>query len=787
MKHKFILPLLISAMLLSACNKDTQDTQENETVSGSVQETADTSGASGELSAKEVYMNFLGGDVSLLGSPELGQSWIDFYLPAGGMEYTFLDLDGDGESELLVQLVDDPSGLNAVFDYQDGRLICRNFDSVEMSSRDYPLSDGTMIHQYDFSGTRNYIGYRYLPDGTTEELFSLFARDELVYEGDTNPVPYYEVNGEEVDQETFEAELDKRITSQLLERSAWIAISYTADSGETDDTVKTASREELQIFKDSFEYPAISMGENSSPEEIMLAGKRAGKFFSREAEKYFGYGVEYKWKVDGTDERSTSGHGVCLGPYTDKENGIYFPMVGNEAKWFIINQLRLTERGFEELCLNSPSSYELDGDDLIVHSGDGGQAGWDYSYIVDYEMEGNTVTYNCLRVGTKEEWGYDEDVTEPFTFRLAYENGIWKLDGCSWGEGLFYYFIGLQSDADAYPEPAQEEQPYRILDLLDIYPDFEYPPGRPIRFCNDNIVFTLYDNFGDTYGTTSLYFFDIKDGTFLNSVPLFHESFFYEYLGGGYENILCKALIYNMRSDFPVEYSVLTVFNDFDYEFTDYTLQDAAIMRNGHMISEWELDLVCVDGEPEVIVPGSYREDDEVGFDTQSQTYMFPIDENRFVYRTAGYESMPGFGVYDFDTKTARDVPDSRDLLPIGIHDGKIYSEKTAWDGCGGSEIFVTDIETLETSLFTKFPYYLGLSDSIQYFMPENGKYIIALKEGLSDAPDFIYRMNSDTGETEYICKLPEDFYVSGGRDFIDDNTFVISSDSKLLILTVPD
>ncbi|MCH5193520.1 MAG: hypothetical protein J1F11_06130 [Oscillospiraceae bacterium] len=779
MKRTVILLLALLTAMLSACNKDTQ---ESETVSGSEQ------GAEASVSgdgAVAVYMDFLSGDVSLLDDEELGREWVDFYLPNGGLEYTMLDLDGDGINELLIQLEEDPSGLNAVFDYLDGKLLCRNFDSAEMSSRDYPLSDGIMVHQYDFSGTRSYTGFRYLPDGTTERRFGLFARDELIYENDNVPVPYYEIDGEEVDLRTFEAELDTRITSQLLERSAWTAVSYTAGSQETDDTIKYASREEAMSIIDEIGYPAISMSENSSPEEIMLAGKRAGKFFSEAAEIYFGYGVEYKWKVDHTDERSRSGYVVCLGPYTDKENGIYCPMNGNEAKWFLINSLRLTERGFEEMCLNSPSRYELDGDDLIVHSGDGGQAGWDYSYIVDYEMDGNTVTYNCLRVGTKEEWGYDEDVTEPFTFRLAYEDGIWKLDGCSWGEGLFYSFIGLKSDADAYPEPAQTEQPYTILDLDSLNPDFENLSGGA-TFFNGDILCKAYDvirRSEDAY-KAELRFFNIKEGILEKSVPFPDGWYFYEYLGGGYGDVLCKVRMYNGTYDL-VDYSVLIVYNDYTYDISDYTVQNAAVERNGRKISKWELDLVCVDGEPEVIVPGYWEEDDEWGYSTRSQYYRFSIDENRFVYRTHGYEWMPCFGIYDFETDTAKDVPDSQDLFPIGIHDGKVYSLKTAWDGYGGTELYVTDIDTLETSLFLVFPTAHEYNEYVNYFMPKDGSYIIAVKE--YERSSSVYRIDTDTAEITFICELPEDFYFDGSGSFTDDNTLVMSSWQKLLIFTVPD
>lgn len=171
----------------------------------------------------------------------------------------------------------------------------------------------------------------------------------------------------------------------------------------------------------------------------MLAGKTAGIYFGKAADEYFGYGSYYNWKYD-YDESIE--HYRSDGLYIDKANDVYAPMDYAKAKEFLMNRLLLTEKGFDDLCENSPSSYYDVNGSLCVILGDGGQAGWSYSQIVDYEMDENelgekTVTYNCERVGTAEEWGYDEDKVEPFTFRLAYEDNLWKLDGVSYSEGFF--------------------------------------------------------------------------------------------------------------------------------------------------------------------------------------------------------------------------------------------------------------------------------------------------------------------------------------------------------------
>lgn len=220
-----------------------------------------------------------------------------------------------------------------------------------------------------------------------------------------------------------------------------------AKKQEETEPVQTEFADEILQILDGVELPEINITENSTAEEIMLAGKTAGMYYGEEAEKYFGYGGYYDWAPN-YDE--SIGHYRSDGLYTDTANNVYVPMDYAGEKKFLISRLNLTEKGFEELCENSPSSYYDVNGSLCVTIGDGGQAGWDYSYITDYELGENTVTYNCVRVGLKENWGYDEDMTEPFTFRLALNDGVWKLDGCSYGEGFFYRIIGLESDIDEY-------------------------------------------------------------------------------------------------------------------------------------------------------------------------------------------------------------------------------------------------------------------------------------------------------------------------------------------------
>ncbi|MCH5193521.1 MAG: hypothetical protein J1F11_06135 [Oscillospiraceae bacterium] len=285
-------------------------------------------------------------------------------------------------------------------------------------------------------------------------------------------------------------------------------------------------------------------------------------------------------------------------------------------------------------------------------------------------------------------------------------------------------------------------------------------------------------------------FYDLKEDRIVNTVSL-PENFDVTEICAGSGNVLARVLkdTYDHQADKFVT-SVAVIYDDFSFDIIDEpTAKDFYFEHYGHKISEWDIDLLCVDGEPEVIVPGYRQEGDEFGHHTKSQTYMFPIDEDRFVYRTRGNEWLPGFGIYDFKTGTAKNVPDSQDLFPIGgIHDGKIYSVKTWWDGFG-TELYVTDTETLETSFFMDFPLELEFNAWLGYFMPENGKYILALKDGYK-VDNTIYLIDSDTGEIlKTYDDVPKDFNFYSIGTFIDDYSIAFSgtldTESKLLVFSL--
>jgi hypothetical protein len=174
--------------------------------------------------AKEAFSSFLSGDTTLLGAQVEEMGIPDFNDNILKYEYTYLDVNADGVVEMLVQLQDDPCGYNAVFHFDGKQIICWQSDSVEGACRDYPLKDGTMVQQYDYSGTRGYTLFRYNSKGEKVDISDMFARDELIYSDDASKCPYYEFDGAEVSKDEFDKKYKLLIQESMLKRDAWKAI-----------------------------------------------------------------------------------------------------------------------------------------------------------------------------------------------------------------------------------------------------------------------------------------------------------------------------------------------------------------------------------------------------------------------------------------------------------------------------------------------------------------------------------------------------------------------------------
>lgn len=292
----------------------------------------------------------------------------------------------------------------------------------------------------------------------------------------------------------------------------------------------------------------------------------------------------------------------------------------------------------------------------------------------------------------------------------------------------------------------------------------------------------ICDNHGNcSYNQIGL--IDISSGEFtMVSLP---ESMSNPTIRKGSDDILC-VVDWDSWDYTDDEYQAVTgyqksmakVKKDYGLEINeDCLMSDIAFDFNGHKICEWNESIYELNERVAIKIVEGVPVESIYSKSGKFCSFVFGIDENRFVYRVRGYESLPGFGVYDFSSGTNTFLPDTENKEPIGTYDGKIFSVSSAWQTGCESKIYVTDIETMTTSLFTD----VCESDSytpVGISMSEDGSRMAAIKD--SDITDDIY--------TPELCILDRsdghiiksyDISYLGNNDlyfkFIDNNTIVIN------------
>ncbi|MBQ8175552.1 MAG: hypothetical protein IJ035_00765 [Oscillospiraceae bacterium] len=193
----------------------------------------------------------------------------------------------------------------------------------------------------------------------------------------------------------------------------------------------------------------------SEDDEFIIIGREMWKQYNETLWDYFGTNCYIKWHYTNGEGHTNSTDARCYlevdGLYTDRENEVYTEMNYAEAREFLINELNITEHGFDDLCRFSPGAYvEKDGK-LWVGQADGGYSGWDFCYITDYKAEGDFVTYYCEKRGLycNPDNGWDNcDRYIDFSFTLKNEDGEWKLYSCTNYEAFFMYLVGTAADVN---------------------------------------------------------------------------------------------------------------------------------------------------------------------------------------------------------------------------------------------------------------------------------------------------------------------------------------------------
>ena len=279
----------------------------------------------------------------------------------------------------------------------------------------------------------------------------------------------------------------------------------------------------------------------------------------------------------------------------------------------------------------------------------------------------------------------------------------------------------------------------------------------------------------------SAYFYNIKTQTLEAKIdiPAGGRSF----ISQTDDSCLCKLHVWSKENG---NEQVVTVYYDYTYDIADYAPENISFSVCGHNIAEYGYDIVDIDKNVKILEGGVWENSENYGY-----RFLFEIDENRFVYQKCGDIESFGFGIYDFETGSAIDIPDTVWHTPFGFHDGKIYSQYFIEnehadkfpDGVHGY-IYVTDIETGEKQHGFDCP--LSNSDYIryEYATPENGEFIALLATPYgSESPYAFCIIDPDTGEIIREYEIPQEI-ICRSIWFADNDTAVISDrgGNKLII-----
>lgn len=335
-------------------------------------------------------------------------------------------------------------------------------------------------------------------------------------------------------------------------------------------------------------------------------------------------------------------------------------------------------------------------------------------------------------------------------------------------------------------EPADKEVTLDVqkIDISGILEDGERFNGSGVYLSGDIAAVTCYKGVdGGAFfdGVQSIRFFNINDLTVKANITApdgweFDDIYLCPCIEGS-GDVFCKIQLSRFDSEkLEDEYAALIVRNDFTAELAEGDSRETLSFPVGnHNISDHAYDLFDADSG-EVIVEG-FNDAENYGISSKWFYYICTIDNDRFVYRTAGYESLPGFGYYDFTAGQAVNFPESRNFLPVGYHDGKVYAEQGAWDGMCQGELYTFDIETLEAEHFISSPAAVELDDYTEYYMPPNGEYIIAShydrdNDDYANSKNIIFIISPDSGEVLAQQEFGSEYDDLRFFAFIDGNRF---------------
>lgn len=228
---KVVLSLIVLGLglSLSSCSQDRREDQSAPTTTTTLTEPAvtNTSETIKPPSSKELLEKYISGDSSVLEETQQELWDLPNFRNFIYYEYTYLDLDDDGDEELIVRSQDDPKSFTAIFYTKDNMVYCGWLDPGDSIPFSYPIDNGYMVSERHEDGLINHsILKSKFGEGYDAKSVCEFFTNTRIADDPENPYPHYRIDGKEVPKEEYEEKLKTMITDHLLDRDAWTRIEH---------------------------------------------------------------------------------------------------------------------------------------------------------------------------------------------------------------------------------------------------------------------------------------------------------------------------------------------------------------------------------------------------------------------------------------------------------------------------------------------------------------------------------------------------------------------------------
>lgn len=304
--------------------------------------------------------------------------------------------------------------------------------------------------------------------------------------------------------------------------------------------------------------------------------------------------------------------------------------------------------------------------------------------------------------------------------------------------------------------------------------------GRPILVenCGSDNILVYFKGENSWYG----YISDISDGSLKSLISEITEYGDIDFAGSTLRGGRCFYYFGKTEKGTISEEKMIEISEDGSYGLID---EIPANRCGNHGISGIGGSIID-DDSGEVLVPAyivDYDENGEPHEGSKQNTYYsfdYAVDENRFLYEGFCYEWTTGLRIYDFETKTAYDIPDSHDTIFLGAAREKIFFCQDEMNG-NGRTIYSADISDLNNIVTTDITNELisgyGVSAPFYYF-PDNRQIIGAALNGNDEYKPVLFDLES----MEIVRELPDCFFRN--MQFTDNFIYSVNyGDNELCII----